>query len=801
MATQLFSNNFHRKRPNMDITLSYDVSRPGGEQSKGLKYTFYGSLYCKSGEFYYASNAVGIRISVDGVTKTFYLRGKGGGSTGEGSSLAGPWTQTECIPSDESYSQTADYPTSYSFTTENIGSTAGITVYVWCHQGTYAEPRGDFNCTATGGPYDYTYTGTINVPGYNPYTAPPNYYINPSPSYGKLGATDAFSYDYKFGGGSGIIDWVDLRIYRDTTWEYGKLEGEKEANLATYQLYSTTIYSNHGETEASGNGKFTLGTDKFSDGSKYRVAIAGSDSNHRWISGDDKPIYTYRKPSVSGVKILKSDGSSTITKFSPQNNVKIAWTTNSRTWTGAEAEFTTSLGHSNSTVAADSNAPGNPSSNGSTFSQEVSQTLTTGIIDTLYSNAERSNGTLSTTISVIRSSSTAGYAISSSANIEIQYQPTLAPTNGTVTNSSGTSISGNTIFLQDTSNIYLSWKYSPSTLAAGVVDGYIIRIYADSAHTDKVGDDITVTVSRNAESGSKTINAKTQLRRGVMNYATITPFYTKPNSQGIIEGTKHLNLTLVKPMNRLNTPTIAYPINNATWHNKNFRILFELPTDDDKAELGLSDTEYKYKSIQLKVIPDIGNAIVYNSVNNPDIFSSSTLTYRKKICINPSIISSFPDASTYRLSIRVEKNYYTTDTTYSFSNWSSEVVLNKQRISELSTSVGTQVSISHYKYIRDASYRLYSAYPIKTALPSNNVSKSAGDIIYRINFKAISDTILNIQSDVNSYCSYDRSSVKFNQTIPSLSVKEETITADKENTSVDGHNYMNLLVEYMNLLK
>ena len=142
MATQIFSTNYHKRRPNMDITLSYDVSRVDGEKSSSMSYTFYADLYCKSGEIYASSNATGITVNIDGTSHTFYCIGKGTAST------TGPWTSSSKI--------------SFGTTNTSTSGSTDISVYVWCHQGTYANPEGtSFNCTAYGGPYDYSWSGKI----------------------------------------------------------------------------------------------------------------------------------------------------------------------------------------------------------------------------------------------------------------------------------------------------------------------------------------------------------------------------------------------------------------------------------------------------------------------------------------------------------------------------------------------------------------------------------------------------------------------------------------------------------------
>lgn len=114
-----------------------------------------------------------------------------------------------------------------------------------------------------------------------------------------------------------------------------------------------------------------------------------------------------------------------------------------------------------------------------------------------------------------------------------------------------------------------------------MVNGYTCQVYTDADCTTKYGDDIDITSLGNEWSASLTLNTKTQLKRGVVNYIKITPYYTKPDGTGNILGTSSLITQLVLPISRLNTPVIEYPVSNTTWHNNKFRILFKLPKDDD----------------------------------------------------------------------------------------------------------------------------------------------------------------------------------------------------------------------------
>lgn len=653
----------------------------------------------------------------------------------------------------------------------------------------------DYGVAGYGAPssLELTISGkTINT-GYKSYSEPTSYYTTTSPQIGKVDST-TFNTAYKLSlGTGGVLDWVEIKAFPfSTTWSYGKY-----ANISS-SVKNTCIktWGANKSTDSSLNHKL-YSSEGFGDGHRYRIAVRFSDSNYEWLSGDDKVIYTYKIPSVSEVSMSSS-------LFSPQDDAKIRWTTNSRVWTSLENNFTTTLDYNGKSVNL-TNAPENNSNNGTSSSAASEKTFDNSTITTLFTTSERSVSKLSKTVYVTRHSSSGGYDVNSSTTVNIQYQPTKAPNSTHVLNSSGSSVQGQTIVVQQTPKIDVDWSYPISSGTAGVVNGYYLKVYSDSACTQAVNDtEYTISVSSNGGSGSKQLDTKSDLKRGVMNYAKITPYYTKPDGTGTIRGTTSTTVQLVLPISRLNTPTISYPVNNSIWHNKNFRILFSLPSDDDFNIIGLSESNYKYQNIEVKITPEGSSATTYTFSGNSNIFSTNNLTYQKKIAINPSILTSFPNAASYKIEIRVQKNYFVTSGEYSWSSWSNAVTIKNTAVSTQAFVAGMEIKASHYKYVRDASIRLYNTYPIK-ALPSENVAQSIGDTINHSEYKGIYDTILAIQSGVNDYCTYDsgRENIKFNQTINDLTSnppKQEFITASKEDSSIDGRNYKNILVDDMNLL-
>lgn len=602
------------------------------------------------------------------------------------------------------------------------------------------------------------------------YTAPSTYSVSLSPNIGRVDYTN-YGYNYTISGGTGTIDWVYLKVYpSNVNWNYGKYN----KNLGGKEIYSKRVSDNTGKSSASGRGSFKCSTPEFKDGSTYKVAIHFSDSHYEWISGSDRPIYTYTKPDV-GVTVKNL--------FSPQDEPTFSWKVNSGAL-GQENSFKTTVKLNNKVVSVTG----------------TSLTITNSVLNQYFSAAERSVAQMKGTLYVETENVSAAddnnkYVDTDSQDFTVQYQPVKLPTNGSVSNS------GQIVIIQDTPDTTVSWAYPHSVGAAGVVSGYIVRVFEDSSYSTQFGSDIIVT------NAYVTLNNKTELKRGVLNYATITPYYNKPDGSGKIEGTQSLKVTLVKPISRINTPQISYPTNGAQWHNKHFRVLLQLPTDDDlsaiKSAYNLTnDTDYKYADIELKVVAGT-QTFTYsiNSDTTKGAFSANDMYYQRKIAINPSYLSNFPNTSEYTISIRVKKKYYNLPENLSWSNTAtikiSNIAVNRQTF----IAGQTEITSAQYSYVRNASVRLNKAYPFKS-LDSRNIAQNKGDQIDTSEYAGIYQTIKDIQNGVNGYCTYDNTNIKLNQTIDDFTInppKVELITAD-DNVSDIGRNYKNLLVDDMNKL-
>ena len=93
--------------------------------------------------------------------------------------------------------------------------------------------------------------------------------------------------------------------------------------------------------------------------------------------------------------------------------------------------------------------------------------------------------------------------------------------------------------------------------------------------------------------------------------------------------------------------------------------------------------------------------------------------YRYKVCVNPSIISSFIDTNVYNITVKVQKNYFKDI----WSETSNTTVLNKLPINRLDLQKDMLILADHYKYVQKASIRLFNTYPINK-LPTDNIDQN-----------------------------------------------------------------------------
>lgn len=556
---------------------------------------------------------------------------------------------------------------------------------------------------------------------------------------------------------------------------------------------------------------FTFDYTPTSDGITYTFKAVVTHKYSEETNDVEKSIKTYVTPTVSDITGLNI--------FSPQDNATYSWTNNATNITnaGETSSQKITINNSSKTNVTYNNTSVNLAPSGNYWVQSI------------FSDSNRSVNVLSSKLIVTLTNNDSGVSASKEKSFQVQYQPTKNITNISVENQ------GKTIAIDADTKTTVQWKYPWNAGSAGVVSGFRIRVYSDSSYSTQVGNDhfVTTTYSNfiTGPTYSIDLDNTSDLKRGVMNYATITPYYTYPTGGNKSYGPSVQVGKLIKPYKSMEKPVIAYPINNTTWHNKNFRVLFRLPEDDDYSSYTSEiQNQYKYSDVEIKI-----NNITYafsgtytSNVGHPEIFSSdvnknNTNNHRKYIAINPSLISSFADVSdggNFKIQVRVQKgNYYYTDqemrgqdgsgtTVKTWSEWSDEITLNKSSIAPQNLTVGLEIKASHYQTVHNWGLRLLACYPINNK-DSGDVDQVRGNRIDGSKtqtasgsdeYEAVFRTMQNLMAGVNGYCTYDRAPVKFNST-PSFSALEEIITSAESGTDrygSTGRNYMNLLTRYMN---
>lgn len=521
------------------------------------------------------------------------------------------------------------------------------------------------------------------------------------------------------------------------------------------------------------------------------------------VASTSYTLYTYRTPIINSVSV---DNPS----FSGFGKVNLSWRTNARRWSTSPTEepFKTYIRFNTSSPLAEwfecsNNNPTGPNTSNETSLQSVQ--ITKDMIDTYFTVAERCQESYSTTVQMKRTNVSSTIETESNTfAITIQFAPKYAPNqinywdyNSSASNNRGNSISPGTIcYLDSHPRIVIDWSM-PNQIDRGVIDGYELYIYSSSSYTTHKTFDVPVGGIVTDLYGQYVANIRSDLYRGQMNYVGVRAYYINPLGDKMYG--PELRKQFVFPLGRLYTPKISYPVNNSRWHNKNFRILFELPTDDDYDVLSsyISNDTYTYKEIELTI-----NGTVYKYTTDSNIFSINKMGYKYRVCVNPSILSSFPDTDTYRITVRVQKNYFMNI----WSGTSSTTVVYKTPVTRQNLVQFTPILATHYKHVQSSSIRLYNTYPIKS-LPTNNVDQDVGDVIYAKHYQAIFDTVLAIQDGVNTWARYDsgKDRCKFQQNIDEFSGSDKAtndlITAqDDERPTRQGRNYFNILVDSMNKL-
>ena len=632
----------------------------------------------------------------------------------------------------------------------------------------------------------------------NPYTAFSDISYNDlSPKIGRYNDT-TFTANYSITGGTNGLSYVRARLF----------------DMGGNNL------NNYGFGTSKGNnltGSFRV--DRGGTGWHYGVSIQASDGTTTKESGR-KDIYTYVMPSVTNLRIVANNIPNGSNKFSPQDLGKAVYSTNGRKWTfsGGESNFTTKSTINGIEANASSQEPTNNTNERDISKDGIEEPLSDTVLNNKFNANQRSVSQMNGSIKIERintSANSSNYKSSQTVNFIVQYQPVNMPAGGGVSDLDGNNVKGKTVFVQEVEYINLDWTYNKNSGAAGVVDGYKIQVFKDSNCTQQVGD------TYYQGDNSKRFNTKTQLQRGIMNYVKITPYYYMPNKTGAVEddskiilGTQSYIGQLVKPVSKFMPPQIDYPINDTIWHNKYFRVLLQLPVDGDLDELCRdgtisSENDYRYKNIQIRVTPNGKNSVTYSiTVPAEEIIYSKSLnniTHKstsRRIAICPALYSLDNDTTGYKIEVRAQKKYYNLTEEESWSDW-AVVTVRKEEVSKIDLVPGDYIRQTHYAIIRNSSVSSFKVYPIVGDGLNRNVNRQIGDEIRYEDFAGIYYTLTSIQNGVNGYCTYDNIAVSFTRQLIDLTQnppKSEYITAANKSQYISGRNYINILIDDLNLL-
>lgn len=513
-------------------------------------------------------------------------------------------------------------------------------------------------------------------------------------------------------------------------------------------------------------------------------------------------LYTYTSPTNPNVTI--KDGKTTI---SPQDGSYLSYTIGSKGWNSSslESDFTTTIKFP-STDAINIASIANNGNNG-VRTESKTYSLNATNLNAKLTTAERSVSKATIKVVITATNPNAGWSISDDITFYVQYQPTLAPTGGDV-KYGGISYKDATVIITKVPKVTASWSYDINKGASGVVNGYKYTVYADSSKK---------TVMKTGTTSGTSVDISTsEMNLGTMNYIVITPYYTKPDGKGDIDGAQSVGFNLVKPLNKLYKPVIEYPQKDYTlddksttayWHNKNFRVCFVSSQDPDIDKVtstqNVTPETYEYNNIQVNI-----NGTVYSYNEHSAMFSRNKTGHLHHFVINPSLISNFANAtpaSYYNIQVRFQKKYFAnTNSEDSWSDWSDIVTITMHTLPTQTFTAGQEIKALHLDNIKKHIIHAYNAY---SGTDASYADTPVGGIIAYETFKTYYDYIQAIKKTVNEYGAFTRNAVKFdtaNATETIDAFKQEFITASNDVKYADdstGSNYFKLLEESLKNLK
>lgn len=606
----------------------------------------------------------------------------------------------------------------------------------------------------------------------------PSYGIDSVTQIGRVGST-SYEVKYHIQNGSNDVSWAKLRL-----WDGNTLKKEIDCNKSK---------------GASLSKSFTLSyNDGFEDAKSYKVSVRFSDGKNEYETGK-LTFYTYKAPTISGVSVSPS-----IVNSSNQDLKFTMSGINNRKWETLEDEF-----YAQARCTVSGTNIGNDWTKVGTAGTSSTFTLSGGTLrgfvpktydgQTITMNVRRVNSKANWYSSVVTTTFTANYRPKKGVTCaNISYRKNT---------SSGTSVAKNSLVIDDSNftGIYVSWTFDDTTADAGFTQGYRIRVYTSGG-----------TVYRTFYTTNKSYTIlKADIPKMQETKIDITPYYG--NDQSSLANSSNAGnywyyssptqCEFVVVASKLKTPSITYPVEGSEWINTKFRVCFTLPDDPDVSSI--SGT-YTYEDIELDV-----NGKIFRLTSNPaggtsgavvaaSIFSSSNLTYQRKMIAAPFLNSNFPSATTYRIKVRVKKKH--TNTLSNWSDWSATRTFTIVTAS-FTPNVNDYIYASHYNNAKKLINRVRNTYGVAWANPPADVSKGTQILRSQFPYSNWYDKIVATKNQVNNYGNFDsgRETVKFDYTNAILSnftavVEYVTAASNETVTNGTGRDYMRIVYDRCNKL-
>lgn len=665
----------------------------------------------------------------------------------------------------------------------------------------------------------YVWSGSINIPAYNPYT-PNTYSLNSVTPIARRG--NDFIVNYSIYGGTNGLDWKNTKLYSSSDVLMANYRMRNDSDKKTGRGQNMTHDFNPG-TNGNGNTHNQVVGNKVSnfdslwvDGGKFKVSVRFSDNYAEYETGK-KTIYTYQKPSLSGVTLKNSSPTNAIT-----DNSFILSGINNRAWSSYENPFTTFYNKDNGSWVDITNSV---TTSGST----VTWALTAANLRNLIPKSK--DNTDVTFYFKRRNTSASNWdSDTKSVKLKLYYRPRQQTTSSQVkyklNSSSGTTISKGQVITNTSSltGIYVDWSgYDNTAVNAGWTQGYRLRLYNNSGSI----------VKTYYTTNKYYIIPKDDIPRIYGTKIDITPYYgnDQPSmaSESYASNYWYYNLTTITQydfislVTELDKPVIDYPVANSTWVNHNFRICLTLPNDPDYSYV---TGTYTYENIELKINNQIfrisdATGTSTGSILKPEIFSAlpTNLTHKRAIVIYPNYGSILTTSASYSIQIRVKKRYGITSTENRWSSW-SDIRTFKVTIPTYNVNVEDLILASHFNDARTTVNNIQNTYAVGWSnIPNPAIAGSTIITADQYSQQNLMVKLNETKNKVNNYCTFDsgRDYIKIdkNDNLPTtfpenkqglyITADKETNTIYKEDASVSsakpGRNYWKYLYDRILLLK